>query len=58
MNPQGEMLAESELFRKEMLTATVGPGMFKIPYVWADLEEVPQWMRKNLADLLVKEGKE
>ena len=58
MSPQGEMLAESELFRQEMLTATVGPGMFKIPYVWADLEEVPRWMRKNLADLLVKEGKE
>ena len=58
MNPQGEMLAEAELFRQELLTATVGPEMFEIPYVWADLNEVPLWMRKNLADLLVGEGKE
>ncbi len=47
------MLAEAELFRQELLTATVGPEMFEIPYVWADLEEVPEWMRKNLADLLL-----
>lgn len=52
-------LAEAERFSaRSCSTATVGPEMFEMPYVWADLNEVPQWMRQNLAELLVKEGKE
>jgi len=58
VSPQGEMIAEADLFRTELVTARVGPEMFKMPYVWADLEEVPQWMRQNLADLLLNGGKE
>ena len=53
VSPQGEMLAEAELFRTELITARITPGMFKHPYVWAGLDEVPAWMKAKLADLLV-----
>ena len=55
MSPQGEMLAEAELFRSEMLSAKIRPEMFEHPYVWADLKEVPQWVRERLAGLLQKQ---
>ena len=45
VSPQGEMLAEAELFRTELVTAKVTPAMFRHPYVWADLEEVPAWLK-------------
>ncbi|HUU27295.1 MAG TPA: carbon-nitrogen hydrolase family protein [archaeon] len=54
MSPQGEILAGAELFKTEMVTATITPDMFRSPYVWADLKEVPQWVKKELAGLLVK----
>jgi len=54
MTPQGEILAGAELFKTELVTATVTPEMFKSPYVWADFKEVPQWVREKLAGLLIK----
>jgi hypothetical protein len=45
-------LARAELFRTELVTATITPAMFKHPYVWANLDEVPQWLRAELADRL------
>ena len=50
MSPQGEILAGAELFRTELVTATIGPEMFKTPYVWADLDEVPRWLNEALAE--------
>lgn len=52
VSPRGETLAEAELFREEMITARVTPALFKSPYVWADLSEVPPHLNKMLADLL------
>ena len=52
VSPQGEMLARAELFRSELVTARITPAMFRHPYVWADLEEVPEWLRSELADQL------
>ena len=54
LSPQGEMLAEAELFRTELISASIKPEMFSYPYVWADLKEVPQQIRNQLADLLEK----
>ncbi len=54
LSPQGEMLAEAELFRTELISARITPEMFEYPYVWADLKEVPQQIRNQLADLLKK----
>lgn len=50
MSPQGEILAGAELFRTELVTAKIGPEMFKIPYVWADLDEVPRWLNEALVE--------
>ena len=55
MSPQGEILAGAGLFRTGLVTAKVGPEMFKIPYVWADLDEVPQWLDEALARELKSE---
>ena len=55
MSPQGEVIAGAELFRTELVTAKLTPEMFNIPYVWADLDEVPQWLNEALAEEL--EGK-
>ncbi len=52
VSPRGEMLAEAELFRTELITATVTPALFKSPYVWADLNEVPASLKAMLARLL------
>ena len=54
LSPQGEMLAEVELFRTELISARITPEMFEYPYVWADLKEVPRQIRNQLADLLQK----
>jgi len=54
VSPRGEMLAEAELFRAEMISAKITPALFKSPYVWADLKEVPAYLRSTLADLLLK----
>jgi predicted amidohydrolase len=52
ISPQGEVLAQAELFRTELVTATITPAMFRHPYVWANLEEAPKWLRAELADQL------
>ena len=54
VTPQGEMLAEAELFRTELVTATVTPAMMKSPHVWANLDDVPAWLRTALAGLLTR----
>lgn len=54
MSPQGEVLAGASLFRTGLLTATIRPDMFTAPYVWADLSEVPQWLKNKLASELTK----
>ena len=57
VSPRGEMLAEAELFRTEMITAKVSPALFRSPYVWADLNEVPASVKASLADLLTGAAK-
>lgn len=54
INPRGDMLAEAELFRTEMITAKVGPELFKLPY-GRSLKDVPANIRATLADLLMKD---
>jgi len=49
VSPQGEMLAEAELFRTELVTARVTPAMLGSPYVWANLDDVPAWLKTALA---------
>ncbi len=57
VSPRGEMLAEAELFRAEMITAKVTGALFKMPYVWDGLrKDVPAKVRSTLEDLL-KKGK-
>ncbi len=56
VSPRGDMLAEAELFRSEMITARVTPTLFKSPWVWANLDEVPAEIRSALADLLRAPG--
>jgi (R)-amidase len=57
VSPRGDMLAEAELFRTELVTAKVTPALFKSPYVWADLNEVPDYLNATLAELLTKTRK-
>jgi predicted amidohydrolase len=52
VNPRGEILAEADLFRTEMITAKVTPALFRSPYVWANLNEVPVAVKGMLSDLL------
>ncbi len=52
LSPQGTPLAEARLFRTELITTTVKPAMFRGPWVWADFAETPEWLKKELADLL------
>ncbi len=52
VSPRGDMLAEAELFRTEMITARVTPDLFKSPHVWANLDEVTPIVRRTLAELL------
>jgi predicted amidohydrolase len=52
ISPRGDMLAEADLFRAELITAKISPSLFKSPYVWADLNEVPANVKDMLAELL------
>jgi predicted amidohydrolase len=52
ISPRGEMLAEAELFRQEMITAKITPALFKSPYVWADLKEATPAVKAMLVELL------
>jgi hypothetical protein len=47
------MLAQTELFRTELLTARVTPAHFKYPVVWADLDETPAVLKEILGRLLM-----
>ena len=53
LSPQGDPLAEGELFRTEIVTATLKPEMFLMPYVWSGLEEVPAWLNKAVGGSLI-----
>jgi predicted amidohydrolase len=52
LSPQGLPLAAAKLFRSELITARITPAHFRPPTVWADLHEVPGWLRLTLARLL------
>ena len=52
VSPRGDFLAEAELFKQDMLTATLRTEMFG--RAWASLDETPDWVRAELADLLRK----
>ncbi len=54
MSPQGEILAGAGLFRTGLATAVLKPEMFQAPFVWADLNEVPAWLKTTLANELTK----
>lgn len=55
ISPQGEMLAQAELFRTELLTARVNQEHFRFPVVWANLDETPATLKSTLSRLLVTE---
>jgi predicted amidohydrolase len=52
LSPQGTPLAEAKLFKSELITATVTPAMFQPPWVWADANETPAWLRIQVSQLL------
>jgi predicted amidohydrolase len=56
ISPQGEMLAQAELFRTEILTSKITPKLFEYPVVWADLGETPAFLKAMLGRLLLKGG--
>jgi hypothetical protein len=45
-------LAETGLFQTGLLTAELTPVLFASPPVWGELDDVPAWLRLQLADLL------
>jgi predicted amidohydrolase len=49
LDPQGTPIAEADLFKTELISATITPGMFQAPTVWSDLEEAPSWLRQQLS---------
>ncbi len=52
LGPQGTPLSEAGLFRTELLTALVTPGLFQSPQTWAAFQDAPAWLRTGLAELL------
>ena len=52
LSPQGTPLAEARLFKTELITATVTPEMFRGPWVWGDLNDMPAWLRAQLGQML------
>lgn len=49
LDPQGTPIAEADLFKTELISATITPAMFQAPTVWSDLEEAPSWLRQQLS---------
>ena len=45
--PNGTPLAEAGLHRTALITATIRPEHFMPPCVWADLNEAPEWLRRQ-----------
>ena len=54
LSPQGTPLAEAGLFKTELITARVSPAMFRSPWIWADANETPAWLRTQLARQLTE----
>ena len=54
MTPEGEVLAGADLFRTELVTATLTAEMFRRANGWASLDAVPAWLNKALAEELVR----
>ena len=54
VSPRGDILAEAALFKNEMITTKITPEMFKFPYVWGDLKDTPNFVKKMLANLLLE----
>jgi predicted amidohydrolase len=54
LSPRGTPLAEAKLFKTELITAAVTPGMFRSPWVWASAGETPAWLRTQLGQLLTE----
>ena len=52
LSPQGTPLAEADLFKTELITATITPDMFRSPWVWGNLNDSPAWLRTQLGQLL------
>ncbi len=52
MSPRGEILAGARLFRTEMVTARVPEEMFADAEHWASFDEVPEWVGRELGELL------
>jgi predicted amidohydrolase len=52
LSPQGAALAEANLFKTELITTTISPAMLKSR--WADLAEVPSWLRQQLGHMLTE----
>ena len=52
INPRGDMMAEAELFKTEMITAKITPDLYRGPYVMADLNETTPVIKSMLTELL------
>ncbi len=52
LDPQGRPLAEAGLFKTSLITAAIEPAMFQPPVIWGQPEEVPAWLRAQVAQLL------
>lgn len=52
LSPHGTPLAEAGLFKSGLIGARVGPALFRGPSVWADLNEVPAWLRTQVGQML------
>jgi predicted amidohydrolase len=58
LSPQGEMLAEAELFKTELLTTKISNQLFQSPVVWADLKETPAGIKTTLGNMLLESAKQ
>lgn len=54
LSPQGEALAQAELFRTELLTTKITNKLFQSPVVWADLNETPAVLKTTLGKMLLE----
>jgi predicted amidohydrolase len=54
LTPQGTALAQADLFKDELISATITPALFQAPWVLADADEVPAWLRGQLSQMLTQ----
>lgn len=52
LDPQGNPLAETRLFRTEFLTTRVPAKLLHGPTPWASDDELPRWLKEELRELL------